>query len=247
MTSRVVVAIPSAPPARPGDSPEVLARFNEQLALVDVIAGKLAQKIGARADRDDLVAAGREGLLDAARRFDPSRAVPFGAYATYRIRGAIIDWIRKSVDVPRRAHERLLALEAASALNEGEAGYAFRDRATPPTAAAAEEHLADHLAAIAAAATLAVVARGERDGHEIPEEAQSDNPEEAYARAEFMAYVKRVLEQLPQEAATVMRRHYLDGERLDDIARDLSVSKSWVSRLLTRTTARLARRLRADV
>jgi hypothetical protein len=44
-----------------------------------------------------------------------------------------------------------------------------------------------------------------------------------------------------------MRRHYLDGERLEDIARDLSVSKSWVSRLLTRTTTRLARRLRADV
>lgn len=199
-----------------------------------------------RVDRDDLVAAGREGLLDAARRFDANRSVPFGAYATYRIRGAIIDWIRKSVDVPRRAHERLLALEAASEINEGEAGHAFRERTTPPDAAAVEDHLADHLAAIAAAVTLAVVANGESVGHEIPEQAESDNPEEAFARAEFMAYVNRVLDQLPKEAASVMRRHYLDGERLEDIARDLSVSKSWVSRLLTRTTTRLARRLRAD-
>jgi RNA polymerase sigma factor for flagellar operon FliA len=231
---------------RAADSPEVLARFNEQLGLVDALAGKLALKIGARVDRDDLVAAGREGLLDAARRFDASRSVPFGAYATYRIRGAIIDWIRKSVDVPRRAHERLLALEAASDINEGEAGYAFRERTTPPDAAAVEDHLAHHLAAVAAAATLAVVAHGEAEGHEIPDPAQSDNPEEAYGRAEFLAYVNRVLDQLPKEAASVMRRHYLDGERLEDIARDLSVSKSWVSRLLTRTTARLARRLRAD-
>ena len=245
MTSRVV-AFPSAPPARAPDPPEVLARFHEQLGLVDGIAGKLARKLGTRVDRDDLVAAGREGLLDAARRFDASRSVPFGAYATYRIRGSIIDWIRKSVAVPRRAHERLLAFEAASAINEGEAGYAFRERTVPASAAAAEAHLADHLAAIAAAATLSVVARGERVGHEVQEAAESDNPEEAYARAEFLAFVTRAIEGLPEEARSVMRRHYLDGERLEDIARDLSVSKSWVSRLLTRTTARLARRLRTE-
>jgi RNA polymerase sigma factor for flagellar operon FliA len=241
-----VVAFPGAAPVRAADAPEVLALFHEHLALVDGIAGTLARKLGTRVERDDLVAAGREGLLDAARRFDASRSVPFGAYATYRIRGAIIDWVRKSVAVPRRAHERLLALEAASEINEGEAGYAFRERTLPPSAAAAEEHLADHLAAIAAAATLSVVARGERNVRELPEAAESDTPEEAYARAEFFAYVKGVIEGLPEEAGTIVRRHYLDGERLEDIARDLSVSKSWVSRLLTRTTARLARRLRSE-
>jgi RNA polymerase sigma factor for flagellar operon FliA len=232
---------------RAADAPEVIERFSAELPLVDVIAAKIALKIGARVERDDLVAAGREGLLDAARRFDASRAVPFGAYATYRIRGAMIDWVRKSVDIPRRAYERLLALEAASEVNEGEAGYAFRERTTPPDVAAAEEHLAAHLAAIAAAATLAVVGRDDAEVRQMPDDPGSDNPEEAFARAEFMAHVERVLDRLPKEAASVVRRHYLEGERLEDIARDLSVSKSWVTRLLTRTTARLAHRLRADL
>lgn len=230
---------------RAPDSPEVLARFNAQLELVELISRKMARRLGAHVDHDELVAAGREGLLDAARRFDATRAVPFGAYATYRIRGAIIDWIRKSVDVPRRAHERLLALEATAAVNEGEAAYAFRDRTMQPARSAAEAHLAEHLAAVAAAASLAVMAR--RDGQErVGDEPAPDNPEEAFARAEFLAHVQRALDQLPHEAASVVRRHYLDGERLEDIARELCVSKSWVTRLLTRTTARLARRLRAD-
>lgn len=218
---------------RAPDSAEVLARFNERLELVDLIARKMARSVGARVDQDELVAAGREGLLDAARRFEPTRGVPFGAYATYRIRGAMSDWIRKSVEVPRRAHERLLALEAASAVNEGEAAYAFRERATLPARSAADAHLAEHLGAVATAATLTLVAA-------------ADNPEEAFARAEFLAHVQRALDQLPAEAAAVVRRHYLDGERLEDIARELAVSKSWVTRLLTRTTARLARRLRPD-
>jgi RNA polymerase sigma factor for flagellar operon FliA len=230
---------------RAPDSPEVLARFNEQLELVELISQKMARKIGARLDRDELVAAGREGLLDAARRFDPTRSVPFGAYATYRIRGAILDWIRTSVAVPRRAHERLLALEAASAVNEGEAAYAFRRRATVAGRSAEEAHLAEHLAAVAAATSLAVMARGEA-GWRSSDEAAPDNPEEAFARAEFLAHVQRALDRLPHEAASVVRRHYLDGERLEDIASELSVSKSWVTRLLTRTTARLAQRLRAD-
>src|SRR3954470_10079473 len=170
-------------PVRAPDPPAVLARFNERLELVELISRKMARKLGARIDHDELVAAGREGLLDAARRFDPARAVPFGAYATYRIRGAIIDWIRKSVDVPRRAHERLRALEATSAVNEGEAAYAFRERATLPGRSAVEAHLAEHLAAVAAAASLAVMAPADGQGR-IGDEAAPDNPEEAFARVE---------------------------------------------------------------
>ena len=60
------------------DSPEVLERFHSQLSLVETIAAHIRRSVGASIEFDDLVGAGREGLLDAARRFDASRGVPFG-------------------------------------------------------------------------------------------------------------------------------------------------------------------------
>jgi RNA polymerase sigma factor for flagellar operon FliA len=65
----------------------------------------VAQSIQARSPRhillDDLVAAGYDGLADAVRRFDPARPVRFKTYATWRIRGAIYDWLREIDPMPR--------------------------------------------------------------------------------------------------------------------------------------------------
>ena len=124
-----------APQSREGrvvstaDSPEVLARFHSEIALVETIAAHILRSIGRSLELEDLVGAGREGLLDAARRFDPSRGVPFGAYANLRIRGAILDGVRQLSSLPRRAYERIAALEAAVQISDGEAEQVFADAA----------------------------------------------------------------------------------------------------------------------
>src|SRR5215204_2093142 len=108
------------------DSPDVLERFHSQLDLVQIIARQLSRSIRG-VDYDDLLSAGREGLLDAARRFEPARGIPFRAYANFRVRGAIIDGVRQMSALSRRAYERLSALEAATLVSEGEAEHAFRE------------------------------------------------------------------------------------------------------------------------
>ena len=75
--------------------------INEQLELVNVIAGQLRRTLGSSAEYDELVASGREGLLDAARRYDPVRGVPFKLYANYRVRGAMLDGVRRAAPLPR--------------------------------------------------------------------------------------------------------------------------------------------------
>lgn len=230
---------------RANDSPEVLERFNSTLDLVDIVARQVARSVGAAVELDDLLGFGREGLLDAARRFDPERGVPFRSYANYRVRGAVLDGVRTMSRLPRRAHERINGLRAATRVSEG----ALEDTAAPPppgsTAADAERALSEHLAGMATAMAVGLVAPASRDERgDLTTVSTDDSPEEATARAELLAVVRTAIDGLPPQEAELVRRHYLEGERFDHVAKDLGLSKSWASRLHTRAIGRLGKRLR---
>ena len=109
--------------------PEVLERFHSHLDLVDLVARQLARELGRSAELDDLRSMGHQGLLEAARRFDEGRGVTFRRFANYRVRGAMLDGVRKSAPLPRRAHARVRALEAALLLSEAAAEDAARGSA----------------------------------------------------------------------------------------------------------------------
>jgi RNA polymerase sigma factor for flagellar operon FliA len=226
------------------DTPEVLERFHAELDLVDIVAKQVARGMGTAVDLDELRSFGREGLLDAARRFDRERGVPFRAYANFRVRGAIIDGVRSFAQLPRRAHERLNGMSAALRVSEGEADDAF----TAPGAmsrAQADQALGDHLAAMAAAISVGLIAPSAigEDGEQV-QVSVTDNPEDAVSRAQLLAAVQTAITELPAEEATLVRRHYLEGERFDHVAKTLGLSKSWASRLHTRAMQRLAKRFR---
>src|SRR5580704_10611047 len=73
---------------RPSDPPAVLDRVREGLPLVNIICHQLRRQIGSVVRMDDIVSYGREGLLAAARSFDPMRGVPFRRWANIRVRGS---------------------------------------------------------------------------------------------------------------------------------------------------------------
>ena len=77
--------------------------------MVHGLASRLRRELSLRGDLEDLIAFGFGGLLEAHHRFDPGRGVRFQTFAYYRIRGAMLDGVRKMADLPRRAHERLQA------------------------------------------------------------------------------------------------------------------------------------------
>lgn len=220
------------------DSPEVLERFHAELSLVETIAGQIARSVGSSIEFDDLIGAGREGLLDAARRFEAQRGVPFRAYANFRVRGAILDGVRQLSLLPRRAHERIVALKEAASVSEGEAERTF-GADSPVTPSSADEALAEHLSAIAFAAAVGIAAESHGETAD-----GDDTPEDALGRAELIQVVRSAIAELSNDEGELVRRHYLEGERLEDIGRNLGMSKSWASRLHTRAVARLAKRLR---
>jgi RNA polymerase sigma factor FliA len=227
------------------ESPEVLERFSSGLGLVEIIARQILRTLGSAAELEELLSFGREGLWDAARRFDPSRGVPFRGYANFRVRGAIIDGVRASARLSRRTHERLNGLQAASRVSEGAHEDLSAPRAPGSGPAEAEQALGDHLAAMAtamAAGLIAPTAHGD-DGERTLVETGED-PEEAYGSAQLREVIQGAISELPREEAELVRRHYLEGARFDHVAEELGLSKSWASRLHTRALTRLAKRLR---
>ena len=228
------------------DSPEVLERFHSTLELVDLIARQVRRTLGHGVELDDLVSYGREGLLEAARRYDASRGVPFRSYANFRVRGAVVDGVRANARLPRRLHEKLRAFDAASRVSEGALEDVLGTRDAPAAPAEAERALETHLAAMATAIAVGLVsesATGE-EGEPTSLDMRS-SPEEALGNARLLASVREAIDTLPPEEAELVRRHYLNGERFDHVAADLGLSKSWASRLHTRALGRLAKRLRS--
>jgi RNA polymerase sigma factor for flagellar operon FliA len=231
--------------ALPEDSKEVLERFHTHMDLVDLIARQLARELGRSAELDDLRAMGHQGLLEAARRFDEGRGVTFRRFANYRVRGAMLDGVRKSAPLPRRAHARIRALEAAllvaetAAEDSGSAGIAADPRAS-------EQKLTEHLADMATAMAVGLLATpAVGDEGEPAAVDHGVSPEEAVAQAELRKIVIDALEELPSDERELVRRHYIEGERFDHVAASLGLSKSWGSRLHTRAVARLTKRLRS--
>jgi len=223
------------------DPPEVLARFHAELDLVDLNARQLFRRIGSGfATLDDLRSFGQEGLLKAARNFDHSRGVPFRRWANLRIRGAMIDGVRRWGNVPRRVYRELHAMSAADRVQEI---YDEEDAASPaPTPEAADERLGTYLAGIATAIAVGTMVAAPRAN--VDSEGRDVTHEDLVGTAELMARIRAIVLGLPDAERTLIERHYFGDETLDQAAASLGLSKSWGSRLHARAIDAIARELR---
>lgn len=224
------------------DEGDVTRRVTEHIELVPIVARQVRRQLGGALDVDELESMAREGLLAAARTFDPSRGVPFRRWANLRVKGAIFDGLRAHGGLPRRVYQRVRALEAAS--NVGEA-LVEEDAAAPPAGAeAADARVGANLATMATAMAAAFLA-ARSDGLEEVEDEERASPEEATARKELLEHVRRAIAARPEAERRLLERHYFDGLTLDEAGRELGLSKSWASRLHARAIADLTAELRS--
>jgi RNA polymerase sigma factor for flagellar operon FliA len=232
--------------AQPADSPEVIERFQANLDLVQKIAGQIARSLHGHAELGDLVSFGQAGLLEAARRFDPTRGVPFRAYASIRVRGSILDGVRAQSPIPRGTYEKIRGLRAMHRVAEAATEDGFAAAGGPVTREQADELIGEHLANMATAMAIGMMARPARgeDG-ELIGASHYESPEEATSNAQLRQIVLDAIDELPDNEAQLVRRHYIDGDLFEQVAQDLGLSKSWASRLHARAIARLSKRLRS--
>jgi RNA polymerase sigma factor for flagellar operon FliA len=219
------------------------ALVREAMELLDAVARGVARQIGSRYDIDDLKGYAHEAVADVVAKFDPARGVHFRGFARLRLRGAIIDGLRRESGLPRGVAQRLRALEAADLYVEGQSEEnASANR--PTTAAAADARVSSFLKGLATAYATGLVAReGPEDGATIDDEREVDDPEIAMRRAELRALLDKTLGEIGEPEGTILRRHYFLDEDLQDAAAHVGLSKSWGSRLHARGIEKLAKRL----
>jgi RNA polymerase sigma factor for flagellar operon FliA len=209
------------------DTPEMLARFQEGLPLVEVQTHSIARRVGPSCTLDDLRAFGREGLLDAARSFNDQRGMPFGRWASLRIRNSMIDGVRRWGAIPVRARQSLQATRQDLAVDGATKGrsYGSSEGVHAPRWVPLEEHDA-----------VASLAEGV-DGRGL-------TPEDLLARAELVSLVRAILSKLPTLERALIERTCFSGQTLQQAAASIGVSRSWAHRVHTRAMETLRRELR---
>jgi RNA polymerase sigma factor for flagellar operon FliA len=215
------------------------SEFIEQYdAFVRGIVKHTRAQLGIEGDPEDLVACAYEGLLEARQRFDASRGVQFKSFAYYRVRGAVLDGVRRMAYLPRRAYARLKAAETLDLEGEPMVGANAASAANRVADADSSLRAIDGiLGRVAAAYCTAASAAGE--------ERDTDNPEQRAINRQQQTLVRAALEVLPEQERFLIRGHYLDGRNFDELAAEMGLSKSWASRLHSRALGRMREALGA--
>lgn len=213
--------------------------IEEHQALVHGIARKVLKQFDLNVEVDDLVAFGMTGLLEAEQRFDASRGVRFQTFAYYRVRGAIVDGVRKMAFLPRRIHDRLKAAAAADEITEsaGEARAAI-----PPgqrDTAQSVQAVDSTLGRLAASYVISALGQDEDDGD------TKRSPEEAFLDRESAQRLRALLPTLPERELALVQGYYFEGRQFNEVAKELGISKAWASRLHQKALDRLKESLEA--
>jgi RNA polymerase sigma factor for flagellar operon FliA len=205
---------------------------SEYQGFVRSIALRVRAELDLTVDLDDLVGFGFQGLIEAKGRFDASRGVQFNTFAYYRVRGAVIDGVRKMAYMPRHMHRLRKTAEAMDWALE-EAAEARAAGVAPTTAEDAAElalrQMDDVLGKLTASFVIAAVGQDE--------ESQRTDAEEMLIARESQERVKKALEVLPEREKIVVMGMYFEGRNLDDIGAQLGISRSWACRLHTKGLA----------
>jgi RNA polymerase sigma factor FliA len=211
--------------------------------LVKSISRRAAAVSGNYVDIDDLTSFGMIGLIKAVEKFDPDKGVTFETYATYRVRGEIIDYMRRNDWVPRGVRKKAQDIEKASDKFKNE-------NLREPT----EDELSDVLGvkktdisqALCDSARFNLISFEEviqdtvkADGSLISDE----TPEASLAKEELVDTLAKAIDDLPEREKLVITLYYYEELTLKEISAVLSVSESRVSQLHTRAVKDLKKKL----
>ena len=208
--------------------------------LVKRIAYHLAGRLPASVDVDDLIQAGMLGLLEAARHFTTGRGASFETYAGIRIRGSMIDALRKLDWAPRSVHRKARDVAQAIRELERETGREAKDVdiARHMGLELGEYHRIVHDSASCQLASL-------DDGHVIDRGDESLDPFREAVDDSFRDALAAAIQALPERERLVMSMYYQDELNLKEIGLVLKVTESRVCQLHGQALARLKARLAA--
>lgn len=214
----------------------------EQYAyLVKRIAQHVIARLPASVQLDDLIQAGMIGLLEAANKFDHSKGASFETYAGIRIKGAIVDEIRRGDWVPRSVHRNSRRIQEAISQIEAKTG---RDAGDGEIAEVLGVSLDEYYAMAQDAASgrlFSFEETIEEDEQAILDEGSelSTSPAQAVQKQAMRRALADAIEGLPEREKLVLSLYYDDELNLKEIGLVLGVSESRVSQIHSQAAVRL--------
>jgi len=210
--------------------------ISEHIEIARRISLRMARRCPDWITRDDLVAAGMLGLTEAAERYDDTRNEPFLSFAEKRIRGAVLDELRRGDIMPRRV--RHLARKVGQTIQELE-----RELGAPPSDEQVAERLGvtidEYRANLEQLVHVTVGALETGDNTAAMMTSDEHSPEAQAGRLQGLSRIRAALDKLDQRDVLVLSLYYNEELTYAEIAQVLRVTVSRVCQLHGRAIARL--------
>jgi len=214
--------------------------------LVKRIAYHLANRLPPSVQLDDLVQAGMIGLLDAARNYDECRNASFKTYASIRIRGAMLDEIRKNDWIPRSVHSKAKMLTEAIRAVENREGRDARAQEIADELGLSVEQYHELLQSANGQKVLSLDEAVSEDGDGSLLDALTDNgptPMENMQEQDVKKLLADAIASLPERERMVMSLYYDEELNLREIGQVMGVSESRISQIHSQAIIRLQARI----
>lgn len=217
----------------------------EHLGLVHHVARQVSRTLAVRADFDELVSAGTIGLMTALEGFDATRGLAFSTFAAPRIRGAILDELRKQDHVPRSIRRKTREISAAREAWMRVHGRAPEDRELAAQLNVDMETLWRWQADVEGAHHIPLDrAPGERENSapapmEMLPSSEESEVEEQLTHEQEVEHLKDAIMRLKDQERVVLSLYYFEELKLHEIAKVLELTESRVSQIRSKALSRL--------
>lgn len=218
----------------------------EYAPLVKVVAGRLSMHLGNTVEFDDLVGYGVFGLIDAIDKFDINKDVKFETYASVRIRGAILDQIRKMDWIPRTVRQKQRKIDDAVKAIEARTSKVATDKQIAEELGITHTELIEWQSILKTTNVVSLneyVEQGSEPVMDARRNSQFQQPETAISKQELKKVLAEALEQLTDKEKKVILLYYYEEMTLKEISMTLEVSESRVSQLHTKALGKMKNKM----
>lgn len=226
----------------------------KNIHLVEIVVRKIAPSLPDGMAREELVSEGVLGLIEAAQKYDPSRGIKFEHWAEIRIKGAIIDYLRKTDALSRSS--RLMVKQIANTIKDLQNKFG-REPTDEEVAKELGLSLEDYHIELERISNLSIVSLDEvvfdqnsSEGkllYELINDESIKDPFKFSENSNLRKIIEKALEKLDEREREIIKLYYLDGFHMKEISRKLNVSESRISQIHSKALLKLRKELEGKV
>lgn len=220
------------------DEKELIQRF---LPLVRNVVDRIKLTLPQHVDADDLYSVGVMGLISAVRKYDPAQGNTFAGYAAMRIRGAVLDELRRMDWCPRRTRARARKLKESINAIEQKLGRSANEDEICRELGISHQEYAKWLDEIRPVTFVALDQHAEGEDsegaslHELLADETTTSGRDNLEREELLKILAQSMSELPDTPRKILAMYYFEGMRLAEIAAVFGLTESRICQIHSQT------------